>query len=246
MRVNDDLAVLPLETTLMGGPTTLHLALILDPEQGHTLVDSGVPGQLGATLAALAEVGVGVRDLRRVILTHQDLDHIGSLADVVRASGAEVLAHEVEAPYIEGRLPPAKMPPPEVREAMLASMPPRMRELFERGAEPVPVTRRLHDGERLDLAGGVRVVFTPGHTPGHLSLYLEKSRTLISGDALVARDGQLAGPIERATPDMRAARASVRKLAELDVQTILCYHGGLVTRDAGEQLRRLADQETTT
>lgn len=241
MRVNDDLAVLPLAVNMMGGPSTLNLALILDPERGHTLVDTGVPGELAAIEAGLAELGVGVRDVRRVILTHQDLDHVGSLADVVRASGAEVLAHEVEAPYIEGTLPPAKMPPPEVREAMLASMPPGMRAVFERGAEPVPVTRRLRDGERLDLAGGVRVVFTPGHTPGHLSLYLERTRTLISGDALAAQGGQLRGPMERATPDMQGARASIRKLAELDVQTILCYHGGLVTEDAGGQLRRLAD-----
>ncbi len=237
VKVNDDLYALPLTVNLMGGPTVLNLALILDPERGPTLVDTGVPGQLGAIEAALSEVGLGVSDLKRVILTHQDLDHVGSLADVVRASGAEVLAHAEDAPYIEGQLRPIKLPPPEQQAAMLAGMPPEARRMFN--LTPVKVDRTLADGERLDLAGGVRVIFTPGHTPGHISLYLERSNTLIAGDALSSHEGRLGGPPERMTPDMPLARASVAKLAKLDVDTILAYHGGVVG-DAGEQLRELA------
>ena len=239
MKINDDLYALPLTVDLMGGPTVLHLALILDRERGPTLVDTGVPGQLDAIGAALSEVGLGVADLKRVILTHQDLDHIGSLPDVVRASGAEVLAHAEDAPYIDGRLRPIKLPSPEQREAMLAGLPPEARAAFARPLAPVEVDRLLEDGERLDLAGGVRVIFTPGHTPGHISLYLERSKALIAGDALTSQGGQLGGPPERATPDMARARASVAKLAKLDVDTILTYHGGVV-EDAGEQLRALA------
>ena len=239
LKISDELYALPLTTELMNGPTTLNPALILDERHGPTLVDTGVPGQLDALEAALAGVGLKVADLRRVILTHQDLDHIGSLAEVVRVSGADVLAHADDAPYIEGRLPLLKLPPLEQREAVLASMPPQARAIFSRPLTPVAVNRTLGDGERLELAGGVEVIFTPGHTPGHISLYLARSRSLISGDALVSSGGQLAGPIARATPDLTKAHASVARLAKLDVNTILTYHGGVV-EDGGAQLQKLA------
>ncbi len=72
---------------------------------GQTLVDTGVPAQHEA-IAAMAEAGVGVRDLRRIVLTHQDVDHVGSLHALAQASGARVLAHEVEAPFINGSQQP--------------------------------------------------------------------------------------------------------------------------------------------
>ena len=105
-----------------------------------------------------------------------------------------------------------------------------------------PVDIALRDGEKLDLAGGVTVLATPGHTPGHLSLYLNRTESLITGDALVSADGKLDGPMEQATPDMVAAKESVKKLAGLDVETIICYHGGLVNEDANGQLQRVAAQ----
>ena len=179
--------------------------------------------------------------MRRVILTHQDPDHIGSLAEVVRVSGAEVLAHGEDVPYIEGRLPLLKLPPPEQREAMLATLPPQARAMFSQPPTPVKVDRTLEDGERLELGGVLQVVFTPSHTPSHISLYLERSRALISGDALVSSEGRLGGPRERATPDMVEARASVVKLAKLDVDTVLTYHGGVV-EDGGAQLNALAKE----
>ena len=239
IKVNDDLYALPLTIEMMNGPTVLNLALILDELRGPTLVDTGMPGQLDALEAALAELGLEVSDVRRVILTHQDLDHIGSLAEVVRVSGAEVLAHAEDAPCIEGRLPLLKLPPPEQREAMLANLPPQMREAFSQPLTPVTVDRTLEDGERLELGGGVQVVFTPGHTPGHISLYLERSRALISGDALESAEGRLLGPREQVTPDMTEAHLSVAKLAKLDVGNILTYHGGVV-EDGGAQLKELA------
>ncbi|HLK17037.1 MAG TPA: MBL fold metallo-hydrolase, partial [Fimbriimonadaceae bacterium] len=87
------------------------------------------------------------------------------------------------------------------------------------------------------------VIATPGHTLGHASLYLTRTRTLISGDALTSSEGTLNGPMEMATPDMATARASVRRLAEIEVKQIVTYHGGLVDHDATGQLRRLAAEE---
>lgn len=233
MKVNENLHVLPLSAEIGGQPSTLNLSLILDETNGHTLVDAGLPGHEDEIRDALREAGLGVGDLGRIILTHQDLDHVGSLHALAEESGASVVAHEEDIPYIDGSLRQIKLTPEVLEQS------PEMRQAYE-SLETHPVDSALRDEDRLDLAGGTLVVFTPGHTPGHVSLYLEQSRTLIAGDALSAEDGRLAGPPPQMTPDMETAEDSIQKLAELDVQTIVCYHGGLVTEDAEAQLRSLA------
>src|SRR5215204_5104534 len=232
MRIADGVHVLPIPRDPQGASGFLNLSLILDEQYEATLIDAGLPGQEGAIDAALAEAGVRTQDLRRIIFTHQDLDHIGSGAALVRQSGARVLAHPADAPYVEGKLRPLKVTP-EMLERR-----PQMREVLEH-LEPVRVDEHLEDGERLDLAGGTRVIFTPGHTPGHLSLYLERPKVLVAGDALTAEDGHLNGPNPPLTLDVGEAARSVRRLAELDVKTIVCYHGGVVGEDANGQLQRV-------
>jgi glyoxylase-like metal-dependent hydrolase (beta-lactamase superfamily II) len=231
MRLNDDLYVLSIAREGQAAP--LNLSLILDPVAGPALVDTGLPGMAGTIAAALGEAGVTVEQLTRLIITHQDLDHVGSLGDLKAASGASVLAHAIEAPYIDGRSDLVKLP-------MLRSRPELAPVLAQ--FRPTAVDQLLEDGDRLDLAGGVRVVFTPGHTPGHSCLYLERSRTLIAGDALTAREGRLHGPNPPVTQEMAEAARSVQKLAALDVDAIVCYHGGVVRDDAAVQLRRVADE----
>jgi glyoxylase-like metal-dependent hydrolase (beta-lactamase superfamily II) len=146
-----------------------------------------------------------------------------------------VLAHPADAPYIDGSLRPLKVTP-EMLERR-----PQMREVLER-LEHAGIDEHLEGGERLEVAGGIRVVFTPGHTPGHLSLYLERPKVLVAGDALTAEGGWLNGPNPSATLDVREAVRSVRRLAELDVETIVCYHGGVVGEEANAQLQRVVQE----
>jgi len=233
MQLNADLYLLALPFQRGDQTVYFNASLILDARHGPTLVDTGLPGQLDAIATVLADAGVRVQDLKRIILTHQDIDHVGSLHDLVQASGARVLAHAVETPYIDGSAPPRFARPEALAQR------PELRAVAEH-FQPTPVDQQLEDDARLDLAGGVRVISTPGHTPGHMCLYHERTRTLIAGDALTSHDGQLIGPNEGATADLPTAYQSVRKLAELDVQTIICYHGGVVTVDANQQLQRVA------
>lgn len=217
-----------------GGVTRiLNVSLITDGDE-IILVDAGLPGQEAAIKEAIEAAGYRLENLKRIIVTHQDLDHVGALHAVKEMTGATVLALDVETPYIDGSKPLVKAPTPE----RLAANPEfaKMWDLFK----TVNVDKQLRDGDRLDIAGGVRIVATPGHTPGHMSLYLERTKTLITGDAMTSENGKLGGPMEAATPDMKSANESVNKLAGLDVETIICYHGGLVNADANGELDRVA------
>jgi glyoxylase-like metal-dependent hydrolase (beta-lactamase superfamily II) len=235
MRVANGVYVLPIARSPQEPESVLNLTLIVDEQNGNTLVDAGLPDQMEAISAALVEAGIGVRDLRRIIFTHQDLDHVGSGAALVRQSGARVLAHPADVPYVEGSRRPLKPSP-----AMLDQRP-QMRKVLER-LEPVGVDERIENGTRLDLAGGTKVISTAGHTPGHISLYLERSKVLIAGDALTAEKGSLNGPNPSMTLEMSTAIQSIRSLADLEIDTIVCYHGGVVSEDANGQLRRVIQE----
>ena len=234
MKVNDELVVLELPLDFGGPAWPMHISLIVDTEHGLTLVDAGVPGQIDLFEEALAKEGFVLDDIKQIIVTHQDIDHIGSLHVLKERTGATVYAYSVEVPYIEGKLRSVKYPSPE----RLAANPAFAAML--NALERTTVDVAFEDGDVLTKTAGALVIATPGHTLGHISLDLPGSKTLISGDALVASEGQLNGPMEMATPDMVSAMESVKKLAELDVETIVCYHGGLVTEDAMGQLRRVA------
>lgn len=244
MKRHQDVLILELAAN-MPAPSILNACAIVD-EHGLILVDTGMPGMLGAIEAELAQAGYNLGDIRHILITHHDADHIGSLAAVVEATGAQVMALETEVPYITGELPPQKRPTPGQIAAMLAdpNTPTQMRTYLQMQLPTGRVDRVLHDGELLPFAGGVRVVATPGHTRGHTSYYLQRSKTLISGDALTAPEGHLAGPMPRATPDILTALASVRKLAALEVDAIVTYHGGLV-ENAAEALAALAKSSET-
>lgn len=224
-----------------GTQVTVHPVLLLDPA-GPVLVDTGLPGQVATLKRLLAQHGVELGRLRWLVLTHQDLDHIGNAPEVVAESTAGVCAHREDAPYIEGHRTLLKLAPER-----LATLSPEARAFFEEWAQHPPrvrVSRHLEDGDRLPVAGGVRVVYTPGHTPGHLSLYLEAHRVLIAGDALVVADGELRGPRPEVTLDMREAMRSVAKLAALEPEFVVCYHGGVFGPQAAPRLREIASQGT--
>jgi glyoxylase-like metal-dependent hydrolase (beta-lactamase superfamily II) len=210
-----------------GHAMPLHLSLITDPVHGATLIDTGVPGMLDELRAALLAEGVELKDIRRVLVSHHDLDHVGLLAEVVRESGAQVWTSAGEQPFVEGAQSPQKQPGTPPLEAL----------------KGIRVSRVLQDGERLELAGGVRVVATPGHTVGHLSFLVEQDGVLISGDALTSDGGVLGGPNPQYTADVPGAQKSVDNLVTLPITSIQTYHGGYVSADAMVQLQRLSTRQ---
>lgn len=235
--------MLELEVNMMGNAMTLHPTLLYDDNHA-ILVDVGMPGQLEAIQAAVEKAGVAFENIDAIILTHQDIDHVGSIQDVLKAASKpiDVYAHAEDKPYIEGDKAPIKMTPERVT-AMLANLPEDVRKQAEAvflNPPTAKVTKVVADGDVLPFFGGIQVIFTPGHTPGHISLYHQATKTLITGDATVSQNGKIIGPNQQATPDMPLALESQKKFTSFDIAKAICYHGGLCDDNVNEQFRDLA------
>jgi len=243
MRLADGVEMLELPIRSFTGQNIIHPTLTWDDDT-VVLVDAGFPGQLQQIREAMARAGVSFDRLDKVIVTHQDIDHIGGLPDIILESShkVEVLSHEEEKPYIEGRKPLIKMNQARLSKRLM-SLPEEQRQQAEALFANPPkasVDTAVADGEILPYCGGITVIFTPGHTPGHICLYLNKSKILVTGDALVAADGELRGPNPGATYDMDAALKSLKKLTRYYIETVVCYHGGVYRDNPNKRLAELA------
>jgi glyoxylase-like metal-dependent hydrolase (beta-lactamase superfamily II) len=223
----------------------------LDPSRGWFLVDTGLPG-IGARLitrAAAARYGDGVGP-RAIFLTHGHFDHAGSAHALAHFWDAPVYAHRLELPYLTGRSP---YPPADPTVGGALAM---MSRTFPSGPIDLrPHVTALDLPEATDVLGGWWVIPTPGHTPGHVSLYRKADGALLAGDALATMDQQswvktltmpreLQCPPTPLTTDWPEAIASVRRLAELWPSAIAAGHGLPVAGDAAGALERFANQMT--
>lgn len=242
------IAMLAVSATIMGKTETIYPVLLTD-EENVVLADTGYPGQQDLIRSAMEAHGVSADRLNRILITHQDLDHIGSLPELLQLAPQriEVLAHELEKPYIQGDRRLLKLSPEAIElavNAMPAQVPDAWKQAFRRTLEQPPragVDRTLKGGETLPYGGGVEVLLTPGHTPGHISLYHPASKTLIAADALTVSDGQLQGPDSRTTLDMPLALQSVKRLMDYEIEAVICYHGGLYRGDVRARLSAIAE-----
>lgn len=242
MRIAEGIEMLELPVA----PTMkIHPTVVYD-QNGWALIDTGMPGSAPAIQALTEAAGIGGLPLRHIILTHQDIDHVGGLPAflAVEDEMPTVYAHEDDKGAINGTQPMIKMTA-ERLTGFLEQLPEAVRIQFEQTflhpSRP-NVERIIADGETLPIAGGLTVIHTPGHTPGHVCLYHIPSGTLIAGDAMVVENGELKGPRPAVTPDMEQARQSLKKLAAFDIETVICYHGGRYQGSVNERIAELADQ----
>ncbi|AFZ73335.1 MBL fold metallo-hydrolase [Natronobacterium gregoryi] len=198
-------------------------AVAVETDRGPVLVDIGPVGSVGALEVHLEAPSSDLEDVWLVVVTHNDGDPAGGLAELLEHTDAVVAAHREEAPYVAGERDPIKS--------------------GEGRYPPVDVDLGFADGVRIPtLAGPMAVVPTLGHAPGNVSLSVSESGVLLAGDALVA-DGEapLSGPKPEFTPEMARALESVGKLAALEIEHTRCYHGGDV--DRGSDRIREIDNE---
>jgi glyoxylase-like metal-dependent hydrolase (beta-lactamase superfamily II) len=201
-------------------PTTARdNAFLVEADDGWTLVDVGWARAPARIADAVARLGGRVTDIRRIVVTHAHPDHVQGAAEMRARTGAELLVHAGDAAWLRaGRVPPAG------RQGALGRLIDRLPRLHW---APVAEDGTLVDGE---VVGGLEVIHTPGHSPGHVVLLHQPTRTLLTGDAVFhrsARPGQ--GPAALAA-DATARDASLRRLPA-DVAAVGFAHGSPLTGD---------------
>lgn len=205
--------------------------LIINSES-LTLIDAGLPWSYKKILKYITSLGFEAEDIRDIIITHADSDHVGGLATIQSRSEGRVFASEIEAQAIVQGIQsrPLKLSGVQKRLFSLASV-------FFRAA-PVEVDHILTNEEILPVMGGLRIIETPGHTPGHISLYAEVEGVLFCGDSLRCPDGRIKVSRGVNTWDEELAWQSAELQAGLGA-SIVCPGHGDVVYEAGVQFQQL-------
>lgn len=212
----------------------------------YFLTDTGYEETLPQLRSELNQYGIDIPDLHGIIISHDDIDHLGALYTIKKMHPSlRVYCSKTEEPSVTGKMEAERL---VQARRLLQELPEEQQAWGQRFVELQRSFQRIPAIEHLlqhnDLINGcIRVIETPGHTKGHISLYIEASKTLIANDAVVVETG---GELNIANPeftlDLRAAIHSVQKIRELDITTLICFHGGKITGNIREQLDSLIDQ----
>ncbi|CAD2081634.1 MBL fold metallo-hydrolase [Jeotgalicoccus coquinae] len=213
------------------------------------LIDAGMPKSSEKIIEAAKErFGENSRP-KAIILIHGHFDHVGAVIELAEYWDVPVYAHKLELPYLNG-MEDYQAPDPSVDGGMVAKMSP----VFPK--KGIDITARLHE---LPADGSVPYmpdfewIHTPGHTKGHVSLYRNKDKALIAGDAFVTvkqdslynvmtQEKNIYGPPSYFTPDWEAAKASVEKLASVSPEAAITGHGQpMMGQELKDELSKLAN-----
>jgi hydroxyacylglutathione hydrolase len=166
-----------------------------------------------------------------IILTHPDIDHSGSVADLKEKLGnAKVAIHEADASRLTGERPLREMH--GLTGLLFKAMSPFIR------FTPVKPDVLLKDGEQVD---GLRVIHTPGHTQGSICLHSEALKAMFVGDALRTYKNRTPRlPSAAMTFSIAEAKNSVRKIASYEFELLLPGHGPPILADASTKVKELA------
>lgn len=188
------------------------------------LVDTGMPGKSGEITDFIQKVNKNQNELKYIVITHNHIDHIGSLDKVKEKTGARVAIHTEDAEELAN----GKNQGGSAAAGVLVKI---MKFIYR--MKQVKPDVLLEDG---DTIAGYKVIHTPGHTPGSICLYNPDNKVLFVGDNLKLSKGKLESPGSRLLPEPDKYKKSMKKIAELDMEVILTGHGQPVTKMAKQKL----------
>lgn len=183
-------------------------------QDGLLLVDTGMPVRPNAFWGSVEDLGRQPRDLRDIVLTHCDIDHVGSVAELKARTGARVAIHELDAPVLSGEQHPQKGGLAMVALYRLLRF------------RPIAPDLRLRDGGTI---GGLKVIHVVGHTAGSIALARDDG-VVLSGDALRSdKHGNILPPDPRLALDPAQASVSAELIKARHAGLLLTGHGAAVS-----------------
>lgn len=211
----------------LGGSTLVNSYLVAD-STGVTIIDAGLPGYWSQLPGELARMGRSIDDVRGVVLTHGDTDHVGFAERLRTERGVAVYVHAADGARARGDVKKPSTGWGKVKIGALFGF------LWYAGRNgglrvpPVAEVVPVDDGATLDLPGSPRVIHIPGHTPGSAAIHVPSVDALFVGDALTTRNvltGESGPRIAPFTLDPDASRASWAKLDGIGARWLLVGHG---------------------
>jgi glyoxylase-like metal-dependent hydrolase (beta-lactamase superfamily II) len=216
-------------------------AYLVDTPDGVLLIDAGLSGQWRDLLAELSGMGRAVNDIKGVILTHGDTDHIGFAERLRREYDVPVYVHEADAARARGEAKSS----PSWGGMKLGAVAKFMVYAMRKGGmrttyltEVVPV----QDGQVLDLPGQPRIIGLPGHSAGSIAIHVPAADAVFVGDALTTRNVLTGASGPRPAPftdDPHQALESLKRLDDLHATWVLPGHGTPWNRGVQEALHEL-------
>jgi glyoxylase-like metal-dependent hydrolase (beta-lactamase superfamily II) len=202
-------------------------AYLVDTDEGVTVIDAGLAGHWPELTAELAGMGRSVADVRGVVLTHGDTDHLGFAERLRRDHGVPVYVHEADAPRARGELRP-KASWGRVKIGATARF--LWYAIRKGGTRTTYLTEVIgvRDGQVLDLPGAPRIIGLPGHSPGSIAIHVPVADAIFVGDGLTTRHVLTGRPGPQPAPftdDPRQAVASLARLEGIEATWLLPGHG---------------------
>lgn len=215
---------------------------LVEDAGGVTIIDAGLPGHWAELAPELAQMGRSLDDIRGIVLTHGDTDHIGFAERLRRERGVRVYVHELDAARARG----------EVKKPNTGWGPIKIRSLSKflwysarRGGlriPPVTEVATFTGGETLDLPGSPRIIHTPGHTPGSVAVHTPAVDALFVGDAMTTGNVLTGERGPRPAPftlEPEMALASLAKLEAVQATWVLPGHGAPWRGGVAEAIRQI-------
>lgn len=232
--------ILTLEFKIKNDIIKVHPVLIKEGKE-LILFDAGYPNQLNQIESELNRLEFSINDLTKVFISHHDHDHIGSLKSLkMKNPSIEVISSKIEKSFIDGSEKSLRLVQAEKYNQTLAEEEREVGESFVKYLETInTVNVDITVKENDYIASGIRVISTPGHTPGHLSLFLEEESVLLVGDALAYENNQLSIANPEFTLDIDECINSIRKIKKMEIKKLICYHGGLVESNISDSLKKI-------
>jgi glyoxylase-like metal-dependent hydrolase (beta-lactamase superfamily II) len=193
-----------------------------------TLIDAGLRGATRRLVGALDAIGARPDQVTRILATHAHVDHIGDARRLRARTGAQLQIHEHDAGYVRDGIPPPRDPAIPLG---------RVLGFLQRRQASSDVDGTYTDDDVLPVAGGLRVLHTPGHSPGHCSFLHEPSGILITGDALVNFRGKMNYSFAASCTNFRMSKDTAARLGDVDYELVAFTHGPEIRSGARPAVR---------